>query len=426
MSTYPLSQAQLSIFLACQGLDDKTGNYQLPALYKLPAGIDTKKLAAALEAVVKAHPALHSRIVQEDGTPCFEEAPAEEWKTGIERVTSIDDVRKGFGKPMDLLSEPLCKAEIWLTDDGDYLYLDFHHIVFDGLSISIFLKELSKAYRGEALKAETTSMAQIALREEKLRAGTEYQEAQSWFAGTFAPCSELESTLRPDVSASLLDTPHVPGTFYSCSDFPVHITRQTVDALRDKYGCSESTVFSLAFGLTLSAWNADTKAWFPTVWNGRVDKDTLDTISMCVHTLPVYVEWAPGMELKVLFEKMKEQAEGVRKRHFYSFADCARDLGLSVALCFGYQGQMVGMNPFVMTLGDAELTPEDLRTNPPGIGLPIELFATPGGEFQMRFWYQSDKYSKQILGNFTDSFSTCLNSMASADTVEDLAFSSPG
>ncbi|MBQ4201047.1 MAG: AMP-binding protein, partial [Bacteroidales bacterium] len=424
MSTYPLSQAQLSIFLACQGLDDKTGNYQLPALYKLPAGIDTKKLAAALEAVVKAHPALNSRIVLENGTPRFEEAPAGEWKTGFEKVASIDEVRKDFGMPMDLLSEPLCKAVIWHTDDGDYLYLDFHHIVCDGLSISIFLKELDKAYRGEAPVAEKTSMAQIALREEKLRAGAEYQEAQSWFADNFAPCAELESTLRPDVSDSQQDAAHVQGTSYSCADFPVHITRQTVDALRDKYGCSESTVFSLAFGLTLSAWNADTKAWFPTVWNGRVDKDTLDTVSMCVHTLPVYVEWTPGMELKALFGKMKEQAEGVRKRHFYSFADCARDLGLSVALCFGYQGQMVGMNPFVMTLGDAELTPEDLRTNPPGIGLPIELFATPGGEFQMRFWYQSDKYSKQILGNFTDSFSACLNSMASACTVEDLAFSS--
>ena len=177
MSTYPLSQAQLSIFLACQGLDDKTGNYQLPALYKLPAGIDTKKLAAALEAVVKAHPALNSRIVLENGTPRFEEAPSGEWKTGFEKVASIDDVRKDFGRPMDLLSEPLCKAVIWHTDAGDYLYLDFHHIVFDGLSISIFLKELDKAYRGEVPEAEKTSMAQIALREEKLRGGDEYQEA---------------------------------------------------------------------------------------------------------------------------------------------------------------------------------------------------------------------------------------------------------
>ena len=110
MSTYPLSQSQLSIFLACQGLDENTGNYQLPALYKLPEGIDTKKLAAALEAVVEARPSLRSRIVLENGTPRIEEIPSGQWRTRMAKAASIDDVRNGFGKPMDLLSGPLCKA----------------------------------------------------------------------------------------------------------------------------------------------------------------------------------------------------------------------------------------------------------------------------------------------------------------------------
>ncbi|MBQ4286198.1 MAG: AMP-binding protein, partial [Bacteroidales bacterium] len=419
MSTFPLSQAQLSIFLACQGLDANSGNYQLPALYKLPVAVDAQKLAAALEAVVRAHPALGWRIVLEDGTPRFKESP-QEWKATIGKAASIAEVREGLGKPIDLLSEPLFKAEIWLTDEGNYLGLDFHHIVLDGLSLGIFLGDLDKAYKGETLEAETVGAEQIALREEQLRESPQYQEAQTWFAETFAPCAELESTLRPDIS------PKEPDSSYCCADFPVLVSQQTVDALREKYACSESTVFSLAFGLTLSEWNADTKAWFPTVWNGRVDKDTLGTVSMCVHTLPVYVEWTPGMELTTLFARMKEQAEGVRKRHFYSFADSARDLGLSAAICFGYQGHMVGMNPFVMTLGDAVLTPEDLRTNPPGIGLPAELFATPDGGFQMRFWYQKDKYSQAILANFTESFSACLNSMEKAATVDELSFASPG
>lgn len=54
--TSPLSQSQLSIFLACQGLDGKSGNYQIPFLYRLPAEIDLKKVCRALEAFVAAHP----------------------------------------------------------------------------------------------------------------------------------------------------------------------------------------------------------------------------------------------------------------------------------------------------------------------------------------------------------------------------------
>ena len=54
--TSPLSQAQLSMFLASQGLDDKSGNYQQALLFKLPPTIDLQKFKHALEAFVAAHP----------------------------------------------------------------------------------------------------------------------------------------------------------------------------------------------------------------------------------------------------------------------------------------------------------------------------------------------------------------------------------
>ncbi len=60
--TSPLSQSQLSIFLACQGLDGKSGNYQIPFLYRLPTEIDLKKICRALEAFVAAHPYILSRL----------------------------------------------------------------------------------------------------------------------------------------------------------------------------------------------------------------------------------------------------------------------------------------------------------------------------------------------------------------------------
>ena len=61
--TYPLSQSQLSIYLACQSLGSNGGNYQQASLYKLPADIDTERLARAFEAVIQAHPYALSRSV---------------------------------------------------------------------------------------------------------------------------------------------------------------------------------------------------------------------------------------------------------------------------------------------------------------------------------------------------------------------------
>ena len=105
--TYPLSQSQLSIYLACQSLDADGGNYQQASLYKLPETVDLTRLAAAFSAAIKAHPYALSRIVQEEGMPRIEDHSEEEWQPQIIDVASLDAVRPGFCRTMDLLKDPL-------------------------------------------------------------------------------------------------------------------------------------------------------------------------------------------------------------------------------------------------------------------------------------------------------------------------------
>lgn len=128
--TSPLSQAQLSIYLASQGLDDKSGNYQQAMLIRLPESIDLQKLKLALEQFIAAHPYLLSHVAEVDGMPCMEES-TEEWKAEIREIDSIDEVRSGFARPMDLHKDRLFRLELYKTAEANYFYADFHHIVLD-------------------------------------------------------------------------------------------------------------------------------------------------------------------------------------------------------------------------------------------------------------------------------------------------------
>ncbi|MBO4755560.1 MAG: hypothetical protein J5519_02255, partial [Bacteroidales bacterium] len=169
--TSPLSQSQLSIYLACQGLRPEDGNYQQASLYKLHASIPPEKLAAALESFVAAHPYLLSTIVLEEGEPRMSTPEGTTWKAPILEVSSIDEPRKGFCATMDLnAGTPLFRLEIYKTPDGNYFYADFHHIIFDGASAGIFLRDIALAYEGTPLQKETFSGAEIALEEEAARA----------------------------------------------------------------------------------------------------------------------------------------------------------------------------------------------------------------------------------------------------------------
>ena len=408
----PLSQAQLSIYLASQGLKEEDGNYQLAMLFKLPDSIDLARLKTALEAVQLAHPYMLSRLVLHDGEPCMETPDNPQAEVPVYNVLDRSTLAKAM--PLDMPSGLLTRTELYRTAAGNYFYFDAHHILFDGASTYLFLTDLNKAFNGESLEKERMSGADVALKEQEQRNSDAYKEAREWYAGTFGPGAETESRIIPDKYGE--EGP------YRELDVDLALDRHAMQAVLERYRYADSILFTAAFGLTLAAWNADDKAAFTSIWNGR--KGFSGGIGMQVHTIPVYVEAQPDKALKDVLEAMKGQTLGIRSRGFYSFADCVRELGLTNGINFGFQGNFLGEHP-VLELGDHRIEGEDLRTNSPGIGLSIEFFTAAEGPYKMRFWYRSGRYSEDILRSLAESFTATVLSMADAETVRDLSYASP-
>ena len=307
----------------------------------------------------------------------------------------------------------LVRMELYRTPEGNFFYFDAHHILFDGASTYLFLQDLDKAFGGETLEKETFSGADVALKEQEQRNSDAFREAQEWYARTFGPGAETESRVIPDMEGE-------EGPYKELM-VDLTLTKHAMQAVLDQYRYADSILFTTAFGLTLAAWNADDKAAFTSIWNGR--RGLSGGIGMQVHTIPVYVDAQAEKPLKDILDALKDQTLGIRSRGFYSFADCARDLGLTNGINFGFQGNFVGDRP-ILTLGEQQIEGEDLRTNPPGIGLSIELFTAAEGPYKMRFWYRSGRYSEALLRSFAESFTATVLSMAKAETVRDLQYAS--
>ena len=64
-TTAPLSKTQYGIYVECANHRGEIC-YNLPYLYTLDKSLDTERLRAAVETVVKAHPTLFTRIVLND------------------------------------------------------------------------------------------------------------------------------------------------------------------------------------------------------------------------------------------------------------------------------------------------------------------------------------------------------------------------
>ena len=105
---------------------------------------------------------------------------------------------------------------------------------------------------------------------------------KDWFIGEFAACAGLDTRLIPDL--------HDGGKGgMKRIEFPVDAG--DVDAAGQRFACGTDILFTTAFGLTVSVWNADTKAFFPTGGGMR----------------PVLVEWTPEDLLSELLHRQQER-----------------------------------------------------------------------------------------------------------------------
>ena len=63
--------------------------------------------------------------------------------------------RETLVRPYMLFNEQLFRFEIYRTCDGNYLFLDIHHIIADGTSLAIIINDINRAYSGQVPETET-------------------------------------------------------------------------------------------------------------------------------------------------------------------------------------------------------------------------------------------------------------------------------
>ena len=153
----PLSQAQLGVYYACLSSVSDEYNYQNPVRFDLPQDADLPRLQQAVSDALCAHPYLFSHVVVDDeGRPELEtpnETPSD--IVSIREVTESEwaEVQQTFAQTMDIHGERLYRAEIYVVrnqnEKRSYLYLDAHHVLTDGLSVAILIRDIERVYNGK-------------------------------------------------------------------------------------------------------------------------------------------------------------------------------------------------------------------------------------------------------------------------------------
>jgi len=411
-----LSQSQLGVYYACQTAVDNQLNYQNPVLFPLPESVDISRLQQAVGDAISAHAYLTCRIEEDaagipftvDGMPVKVDVlkvSEEEWKTA----------QNTFAQTMDIHAGRLYRAEIYQLPTLSYLYLDFHHVLADGFTMALLLKEIERAYSGKKPAGEMLDGAAVAEAEETQRADeTVLNEAKDWYAKEFADAAETESLPIPECR----ETTGSSEIVYR--HYPLSVTKALIQTLTKRFGVTEHIISEAAWGLLLGAYTAEEAASFCTVFWGRSDRRTLMTASMMVHTLPVFVKTDGERRVNEMLADLNTQTGLTRKYQYYAYQDAVRDLGLNNQVMFVYQGAVLADKRGLHLDGEA-VPYTDLRRPTPGWRLCAEFFEHDD-RYSLKMAYSTADYSDAYMQQVAGAYGAILHSMADAEYVRDIEY----
>ncbi|WP_416966645.1 amino acid adenylation domain-containing protein [Streptomyces sp. 4F14] len=163
---HPLSEGQRALWVIEQ-MNPGTYAYNLPLAFRLDPGTDVGALRLALQSILDRHDSLRSTIRTTDDGPVRTVAAWQELHFQHRYLAVTDEqavrarVREEARRPFDLAHGPLLRVTLFTQGDGgQVLLLAFHHIVFDGVSIAAFLRELTTGYR-ESVAGRRPSTAPV-------------------------------------------------------------------------------------------------------------------------------------------------------------------------------------------------------------------------------------------------------------------------
>ncbi|GEM_PF-288012 len=406
---YPITQTQNGIFVECMANPGAT-LYNIPVLFRLAAAVDLQRLSDAVKCAVDAHPYLKTVLfTTAEGSVRAKRQDDAPVDISIIKCETLPQ-SGALLHPFELIGGQLYRIAIYETETGNYLFMDFHHIISDGTSEAILLQDIDRAYLGEKLQREAFTGFEAALAEETRRNSDDYEAAKAYW-----------SSLLSDTDGSCLPAKAPESTDGGAGN--IHI-RGTENAVAIKSFCEANSLtlnafFNAAFSLVLSRFVNKDRVSYATVYNGRDDSRLAGSVTMLVKTVPTAFAVQGNTAVKDHIRNVQAQLMDSIGNDACSFAELASWFDVSADCIFIYQGENFR---FTSLCGEpAQLLPIASETAKAPISVNVYLV---DGCFEYDVEYRRDWYCAAFAESLVDAVMTASDAFLSEKTLQDVSICS--
>ncbi|WP_051623255.1 condensation domain-containing protein [Pectobacterium atrosepticum] len=317
----PLSFAQQRLWFIGQLDQAASQAYHLPAALRLTGKLDKPALTTALDGLIARHESLRTHFALVDGQPSQQIAPEEtrfclssldlrdlDETARAQRVAELTESEAR--EPFDLMQGPLIRGQLLqLSDEEHVLLITQHHIISDGWSLGIFVREFSALYRA-ALSGHAAHLPPLPI---------QYADYAAWQHGwlkedTLAEQRDFWHSQLQGAPALLelpTDRPRPAVQRYAGSHVSFRLSADVLNALKTQGHQQGTTLFMTvlaAWSLVLSRLSGQDDIVIGTPIANRTRHELEGLIGFFVNTLALRIELDECKTLEALLTQVREQS----------------------------------------------------------------------------------------------------------------------
>lgn len=406
------SSAQRRIYFASTIAGETSILYNTPGGVIFDKPLNTKKLESCINKLINRHESLRTKFDVKDNEIVQTVVEKIDFKLEVLEkaidVSSLNDEFNNFIKPFDLSKAPLFRLKyINLSDGNSALFIDMHHIISDGTSLTIFVEELCKLYNEEDLTPLNITYKDFANYENtKLKNGS-FKEAEDFWVNQFKddiPVLNMPTTYsRPSVKT------YSGSKIHSKIDFE---TTKKINTLSKKLGITPYMLLLSVYYILLSKYTAQEDIIVGTPVVGRDTPELYNIIGMFVNSLPIRAKIDFTLSFKEFLNNIKDICLKDFKYQDYPFDELVDKLNIP---------RDTSRTPLFDTMfiyqnnGIPQINFKDIKsryyipdTNISKFDLSLEIIPIDN-ELQLSFEYCTKLFEKSFIENFANHYSNILH-----------------
>ncbi|KAF0146929.1 MAG: non-ribosomal peptide synthetase, partial [bacterium] len=370
-----LSHAQQRLWFLAQ-LEGESATYNMPAAVRLRGTLDLPALRQTFIRLDARHESLRLCFPECDGEPALQvRAPGDPLEVydlsplpEAEREAELQRrVLAHAARPFDLQNGPLLRLELLILDgDTQVLMFNMHHIISDGWSMGVLLREWRDLYgaqrRGEdaELPALPIQYADYAAWQRQWLQGERLREQLEYWNGQLSGAPQLLE-LPADFARPAVQSHR--GAHLQ-SRLPAGLSRQ-IKHLSQQQGCTLFMTMLAAFNLLLSRYSGQDDLLVGTPIANRTHSQTENLIGLFVNTLVLRTRIAEQDSFISLLAQVRENALGAYAHQDVPFESLVEALNPPRSL---------GHSPLFQVMFGLQNATEDILAMP---GLEVSVLPSP-------------------------------------------------